>query len=333
MPRPSRSSWASPPGAAARAGLFAAPAARFTGAAAAGILAVALIAGLVRILPLFLAPGVPLRLAPVLARGIAGVSLETALFVAPPIGWALAASRLVDRGEARALFAIGVRPAQILASGWPAAAGIALAAALAAAVWGREASAPGRIFRDLLAEGRAACASAAPPAVADVPLLGVSWVCVQGRPPRVVGAAPVGSGAFAASALVVSDDLRALEATDLEILLPPGEDRPEARVRAGAASIRGLTPIGRASNLTVAARAFLVAASATALAALAGAVALGASIRSRPAAFALGAVGPAAALLVFSALERGPSPPAAYLAVPAAGLAALLGAGAVARRR
>ncbi len=299
-----------------------------------------MVAGLVRVLPLFLSPGVPSRLAPVLARGILAVSLETALFVAPPIGWALAASRLVDRGEARALFAVGARPLAIVAAGWPAALGVALAAALAASAWGREASAPGRVFRDLLAEGRAACttsATGAAPVVVDLPLLGLSWICTGGRAPRIVGPAPVGSGAFAASALVVSDDLRALDASDLEILLSPAEGRPEARIRAAAASIHGLTPLGRASNLSVAGRAFLVAASATVLAALAGGLALVGSIRSRPAAFALGVVGPLAALLVFSALERGPAPGIAYLAVPAAGLAALLvaakGASTFAARR
>jgi hypothetical protein len=284
------------------------------------------------VVPLFLAAGVPLRLAPVLARGIAGVSLETALFVAPPIGWALAASRLVDRGEARALFAVGVRPLQILASGWPAAAGVAVAAALAGAVWGEEASAPGLVFQRLLSEGRAGCAAATKPAVADVPLLGVSWVCLPGEPPRVVGPAPVGAGAFAAGGISVSADLRAVEATDLEILVPAAEGRPEARIRSGVASIRGLVPVGRASNLSPMARAFLLGVSATALAAVAGGLALVASVRNRAGAFALGAAGPGAALLVFSALERGPSPLAAYLGVPGAGLAALLAAGRLASR-
>ncbi len=312
--------------------LFAAPAARLAAAVAAGILAVSLIAGTVRVLPLLLAPGVPLRLAPVLARGVAAVSLETALFLAPPIAWALAASRLVERGEARALFAIGVRPLRVIASGWPAALGIAAAAALAAAVWGREAVAPGRALRDLLAEARAACAAAPPPAVADVPLLGVSWVCLAGEPPRVVGQAPVGAGAFSATSIEVSDDLRTLQAAELELVIPAAPGRPEGRIHAVTASIRGLSPIGPTSNLAPAARALLLALSATALAAMAGSASLAAGIRDRPAAFALGAVGPAAALLVFSALERSPSPPATYLAVPAAGLAALLAAFAVARR-
>jgi len=148
----------------------------------------------------------------------------------------------------------------------------------------------------------------------------------------VVGPAPVGGGAFAARAVVVSDDLRALEATDLDLVVPGSGERPEARVHAGAASIRGLAPLGRASNLGAGARAILLAITATALAALAGGLSLARAVRSRAAALALGAVGPAAALLVFSALERAPSSPLAYASVPVAGLAALFLAGAIARR-
>jgi hypothetical protein len=316
--------------------LFAAPVARLTAAAGGGILAVSLVAGAVRALPVLLAPRVPLRLALVLVRGIAAVSLETALFVAPAIAWALTSSRLVDRGEARALFALGVRPLRIVAAGWPAALGVALAAALAAATWGREAAAPGRAVRELLAGARAACVDAPPPAVADVPLLGVSWVCFAGEPPRVVGGVGAGHAALAGTGLEVPDDLRALEIVDLELVLPRTDGAPEARVHAATARIQGLEPPGRASNLAPVARAILLAGSASLLAAAAGAVVLAASIRSRAAALALGASGPAAALLVFSALERAPSRPGAYLAVPAAGLAALLmglAGGAWARRR
>ena len=115
------------------AAILALPAARLGVAIAAGVLAVALLAGGIRVLPLLLAPGVPLRLAPVLARGVLGVALETALFVAPPIAWALATARLVERGEARALFASGVAPWTIVASTWPATLAVALAATLATA--------------------------------------------------------------------------------------------------------------------------------------------------------------------------------------------------------
>lgn len=312
--------------------LFAAPAARLTATVAGGVLAVALLAGAVRVLPLLLAPGVPLRLAPVLARGVAAVALEAALFVAPPIGWALAAARLVERGEARALFAAGVSPLGVVARGWPAALGVIAAAAIAAGLWGREARAPGRAVRDMLAESRAACAAAPPPASAEVPLLGISWVCLRGEAPRAIGPAP-GRGAFAASAITIADDLASLDADDLTIVLSPAPGGGEARLHAARASIRGLTPIGRASNLSVGARVLVLAFSAAALAAFAAALALRGALQGRVAAAALGAAGPAAALLVFSTLERAPSSPLVYAAAPAAGFAAMALAAALARLR
>jgi hypothetical protein len=318
--------------------LFAAPAARLTALVAAGVLAVALLAGAVRVLPLILASGVPLGIAPVLARGVLAVALEAALFVAPPIGWALAAARLDERGEARALFAAGVSPIGIVARGWPAAVGVVVAAGLAAGMWGREARAPGRAVRDLLAEARAACVAAPPPAAADVPLLGISWICLPGEAPVAVGLAPVrpagadtaAGGAFAAAAITISDDLASLDAADLTIVLPAVASGSEARLHAAAASIRGLSPIGRASNLSVRARVLVLSLSAAVLAA---AAALSALLRAggRVVAAGLGAVGPAAALLVFSSLERAPASPWAYAAVPAAGLAALAATAALVR--
>jgi hypothetical protein len=347
------------PGAAplslAFARILALPAARLTAVIAGGVLAVALLAGAVRLLPFLLAPGVPLRLAPVLARGLVGVSLETALFVAPPIAWALSASRLVERGEARALFAVGVRPLGIVASTFPAALVVGIAAGLAAASWGREAAAPGRLVRDLLAEAHDGCRGAITPRAIDVPLVDVSWVCLPGEPPRAVGAAPFGASAqggrpaaetataFAARSIEVSDDLRSIEASDLALVLPlpepeatpPGASPARAalstaggvRLRAAKATIHGVPPIGRASNLSAASRALLLGASAIGLATAAAARVLLASIRSRARALAIGAAGPAAALMAFSSLERGPAPRLAYAALPLAGLAALLAAG------
>ena len=83
-------------------------AARAAGLAAAAIMGVATLAGLVRVLPWIVAPNVPLRVALPFAQALFAVGLETTLLCAPPIGWALAASTLVERGEARALFAIGL---------------------------------------------------------------------------------------------------------------------------------------------------------------------------------------------------------------------------------
>jgi hypothetical protein len=314
------------------AAILAWPAARLGGAIAAGVLAVSLLAGAIRVLPLLLAPAVPLGLAPVLARGVLGVSLETALFVAPPIAWALATARLVERGEARALFAGGTGPGKIVASTWPAALAVALASALAAASWGREASAPGRLVRDLLDEARAACSAAAPPATIDVPLVGLAWVCLPGEAPRLVGAAPfvaprggAEAAVFSATALVVSDDLRGLEARGLTLALPGSGSDPGAgpRLHVGEATIHGVTPIGRASNLGVAGRALLLGASAVVMAAFAAAATLRGAIQSRVRALALGTAGPAAALLTFSSLERAPTSHFLYATAPLAGILAM----------
>lgn len=324
------------------AAILALPAARLGVAIAAGVLAVALLAGGIRVLPLLLAAGVPLRLAPVLARGVLGVALETALFVAPPIAWALATARLVERGEARALFASGVAPWRIVASTWPAALAVALASTLAAASWGREASAPGRLVRDLLGEAREACTVAAKPAAIDVPLVGLAWVCLAGEAPRLVGAAQLtpeqgGSAApvFSATTLEVSDDLRELTARDLTLALPGSGPDPGAgsRLHVSEAALRGVTPIGRASNLGVAARALLLGASAVLMAALAAASTLRGAIKSRVRALALGAAGPAAALLTFSSLERAAISPFVYAAMPLAGIFAMATLASIFARR
>jgi hypothetical protein len=311
--------------------VFAGPAARATLAIAAGVLGVALLAGAVRLLPILLAPGVPLRLWPVLGRSALAVALEAALFVSPPLGFALAAARLVERGEARALFALGVSPLGLVGRSAPALLAAALAAALAAGLWGREAHAPGRAARDLLDQARVACLAAPPPAVAEVPVLGVTWVCLPGEPPRAVGPLPP-AGAFAAASITLADDLAALAARDLDLVLPAAADRGAAHLHAASASIRGLAPLGRPSNLTPAARVLVLAFTAPLLAAVAALLLLRAA-QGRVAAAVVGASGPAASLLAFSALERGPTAPFAYLAVPVAGLAALTLAAALARRR
>jgi hypothetical protein len=322
--------------------VLALPALRLTGIVAALVLALGLFAGAVRVLPILLASALPLRLAAPLARGVLGMSLETALFVAPPLAWALAASALIERGEARALSAIGVRPARIVASAWPAALVVALAAGLAGISWGREAVAPGRLVRDLVAGARAACAEAsgasgksaanALPVAVDVPSLGFSWVCFPGAEPRILGPAPFGAPRSAAavvlsaSAIDLSDDLRAIRLLDATLSMPPSAPSPlaSARLRASEVAITGLAPIGRASNIGVLARALLLSASAASIAALAAGIVLTRSVRSRARALAVGLAGPAAALMVFASLERAPAPPFAYVTVPIAGLCALL---------
>ena len=324
--------------------VLALPALRLTGLVAALVLALGLFAGAVRVLPILLASALPLGLLFPLARGVLGMSLEAALFVAPPLAWALAAAALVERGEARALSAIGIRPSRIVASAWPAALVIAAAAGVAGLSWGREAVAPGRLVRELVSGARAACeeasaarspgsgaAKGAPiaPIAVDIPSLGFSWVCFPGAEPRILGPAPLGAprsaAVLSASAIDLSDDLRAIRLKDATLSMPPAAPSPlaSARLHAAEVAITGLAPIGRASNICVALRALLLSASAAAIASLAAGIVLTRSIRSRPRALAVGLVGPAAALMVFSSLERSPAPPFAYITVPIAGLCAL----------
>jgi hypothetical protein len=311
--------------------LLSRPAARATASIGALVMAVSLVAGGLRVLPWILAQGVPLGVAPALGRGAVVVSLEIACFVAPPIGFAIAAAQAVERGELRALYAIGARPLRVLASLSALALAASMAAGLAAASWGAEAAAPARLVRTLLTDARSACARDRGPArTAEVPLVNVTWICFPGEDPRVVGTAPLGRrpSLFAARALDVSDDQRRLEATDLTILVPqPAVERGVsgglARVHVSRATIRGLPALFRGSNLPVAVRAGLLGLSAGALAAFAAYGTIASNLGNRAGAAALGAAGPSAALLVFSALERAPAPVVASAAVPAAGLAAV----------
>src|SRR5437660_175150 len=75
-----------------------------------GLAVAALFAGAVRILPWVLDPSVPMRVALPFARGVAELAIEAAILVGWPIGWALAAHRFAERGEARAMMLLGESP-------------------------------------------------------------------------------------------------------------------------------------------------------------------------------------------------------------------------------
>jgi hypothetical protein len=288
------------------------------------VLAVAIVAGLVRVLPWLAAPAVPARVILPFARGLLAMGLETALLAAPPVGWAFAAAVLVERGEARALFAAGMSPAAVVRTTIVPAAFFAALAAVAALAWGTEAAAPGRLARDLLAESRRSCASAAAAGAVEVPVVGVTWLCSPSEPPRVVGSLPGGAhGTFTALDLRVSDDLRAIELTDMKIMF---DAALPVHVHAKAAGVTGLSPWGRASNLRPSARALLLSLTGAGLALLVALIVLRLGHSSRIAALVLGGAGPAAALMAFSALERQAIGPWAYVAVPFAAVFAVMAA-------
>ncbi|MDC3980110.1 hypothetical protein [Polyangium jinanense] len=306
--------------------LLALPTFRDGSLVAALVTSVSLLAGLVRSMPLLLAPSVPVRLGLPFARAALAVSLEVALVLAPSLGAALSAARFVDRGEARAVFALGASPRSLVASALPVWLLAFVLSALASLAWGIEAEAPGRLASRLLADARAACVDGAArdprtPHAATVPIAEATWICLPGEPPRLVMTPSLlGGSALAARSIELSADTASLEADDLVLALPSNETTGPMTVRVARASVRGLLPLGRPSNLRAPVRAVLLGATSAASALLASLVVLVSSMGSRALALFVGLSGPALALLVLSALEREKSPLFAYGLVPALGL-------------
>jgi hypothetical protein len=301
-------------------------AAKATALVALSILAVATLAGAIRVLPWIVAPNVPLRVALPFARALFAVGLETTLLCAPPIGWALACATLVERGEARALFATGLGPARVVRATTLPALGFAALAALSALAWGTEAAAPGRLARSLVEQSRRACAGEVAPRAAYIPFVGVTWLCFEQKEPRLSGTLPGGGGTFTAADLAISDDLRSLDFGDMRLAFG---DAGDVRVTARRAHVTGLSPWGRASNLRPALRAVLLSGAGAAFAFLASLFVLSRSIANRFASLVVGAAGPAAALLAMSRLEQSDHGAWAYAWVPIAGVAALAAVAAV----
>jgi hypothetical protein len=292
------------------------------------IVGLVILAGTVRVLPWLVAPHVPFRVALPFARALFAVGLEATLLAAPPIGWAFCAAALVERGEARALFATGTSPAGIVRTTLVAAVGFAVLTALASLVAGTEAAAPGRLARALVIESKQSCGeNAVSERSAYVPFVGLTWLCFSDAPPRLVGQLPTGGGSFSARDLSISDDLRSLELSDLRLMV--GE-KGTVTVRAAEAHVRGLAPWGRGSNLSALQRALLLSLTGGAMALLSAGVVLARSIAHRLFSLLIGGAGPVASLVVMSRLEQGDHAPATYLFVPAAGLVCVLGAAALA---
>lgn len=301
--------------AASRHGLF----------ASAVVLAIALAAGAIRLLPWLLSREVPLRVAWPFAQALAAVAVETAFFVGLPVGFALAAAQLVERGEARALLALGASPARITLGALAHALLLGALAFAGAVGFDADASVPGRFARQLVEQGRASCAGAREPRTALVPLVDVTWLCFPGAPPRVVGTLPgFGERAwFSATQLEPSDDLRSLSLEDLRIVTRKSGATPELRLHVARARVSGLAPWGRPSKIAVAPRAGLLVATALALALLSVWVVVRRSRDSRVAALLFGGAPALAALSALHAIDKGPLPAPAYALVVGAALAAL----------
>ena len=274
------------------------------------VLVAALVGAAVRLLPWVLDPTIPWATLAPFARSLLAVAVEAAILTGWPVGWALAASRLVERGEAGVLASVGEAPGQTVSRLLPQAALFVAVLGVTSAALGRDAAAPGRIVRALIDEGRSACvqeSDRAVPATHSVPFVAATWICTPGAP-RLVGRAPLGGVVFTASGARVSDDLRRIDLDDARLALPASMKSEGAltfRIHVGTLTLRGLAPWAQASSVPPALRAVVVTASG--LAAASAAVLALLKLRRRRigsvAAVAIGASGPLAALGALRGLE------------------------------
>lgn len=307
---------------------------RDAASAVAILLAVAAAAGLIRLLPWLLAPEVPLHVAVPFARALGASATETAFLIGLPLGFAWAAVGAVEHGEVRTMAALGVSPLRLVLLQSPHAVLAALVSVGAALGWGGSADVPGRFAAQLVAQGRQSCESAAKPRSALVPLVGVTWLCFPGAPPRVTGPLPKTDGAvwFSASSLEPSDDLREVALTDLRVTTRPDASRRQVDLRVRSGVVRGLPGWGRSPNLSAAARALLL--SLTALLLSLGAVHMvcRAALRQRWQAILAGGLPAVGAFVLLHRLDASSSGPLTYVAVPALGAVVVPLMAAAARR-
>lgn len=303
-----------------------APAALRSAALASAVLAaLALAAGGVRLLPWVFDPSVPWRVAAPFARGLASLALEAAILVGWPVGWALACVRALESGEARALQALGERPSRTVARLAPQACVFAAVLAAVALVWGRDASEPGRVATELIAESRTSCARASAPTTYAVPFTDLTWLCVPGASPRLVGGGGAttgfGDAMFTATGARIAGDFRGIDLDDASLSLPT---HPTTNVRVGALHLRGLAPWSHASTLAPAWRALVSVSSGLGAAAFAAYFALRRAYKSRLVAIAVGAAGALSDLGVVRLLERSDARAPFYVAAPLASVAATI---------
>ncbi len=277
-----------------------------------GLAAAALFAGAVRILPWVLDPSVPMRVALPFARGVAELAVEAALLVGWPLGWALAAHRFAERGEARALMLLGESPEQTMLAQWRSGLPLAAILAFASAMGASDASAPGRMAQDLVSQGRAACANVTKPSTYAIPFIDATWLCAADQPPRLYGTGPgsLHSVVFTAKDARIAGDMRRIELDDARFSFQ-GAD-----VHVNEVAIHGMSPWTHASNVPPSSRAIVVVLSAALAALVAMHAALTRLAHGTFATIAVAVAGPLAALGLMRAFERADAPAAVYFVTP-----------------
>ncbi len=287
-----------------------------------GASAVALSAGVVRVLPWVLEPDVPWRVALPFARSLAAVALEAAILVGFPIGFALACARFANRGEARVLELLGERPTRTALRLMPQAVAFALVIALSSALGGADASAPGNVATHLIEEGQSSCARADHKTTYSVPLVGVTWLCAPNTTPRVYGHGPASMSkvSFTAESAHIAGDMRRIDLHEATLMIGNTADAPHARLH--AFTLRGLSPWATASTLPPWMRAVVMSSSAIACAMIAAWATLRRLARSPLSSIVVGAAGSLAALGAVRAMERADAHTGYFWLVPVIAMAA-----------
>jgi hypothetical protein len=294
----------------------------------------ALGAGAVRLLPWLMARDVPVEVTVEFAKGLAAVALETAVFIGTPLGASLAAALFIERGEARALFALGVSPLELVRTGLPLLGAWAALLLMLSMGWQPDRSRPGHGVNQLIAGARKSCEGAIEPRSAAVPMLNVVWLCFPGGTPRAAGPLPGSSGRawFTAERLTVTPSLDALVLRELRVSAsstakPAATLDPDLRLHARTARISTAVGWAQPRRVNLAFRTAIAAVTAASLGGVLAWLVLRQGAANRVLAAALGAGASAAGLSILQALDRLQAHESDYLLVPVAaiGLAILAG--------
>lgn len=269
----------------------------------AALFLVAAAGAAVRLLPWLLAPGVPFAVAVPFARALATRALEIAMLIGMPVGFGIAGARFVDRGEARALHAIGVSPARMILQIIPAAVALALSYV---AIGGAPYESPGRFATALVQEGRDTCARVSDKRAVEVPLVGVTWLCFPTARPVVTGRVPGMSAGtwFTATTLSPNDDLTRIDLSELRVAMRAQHGIGPFNIHAHSATIAGLPAWGRPSTLRPYTRAALIAATAVLVALVAAFAVLHAALASRLASAVAAGTASLLALSIIGAVDK-----------------------------
>lgn len=247
-----------------------------------------------------------------LVRPLLAAGLELSLLVSLPIAAAFGASPLASESLPRSAGRV-VPPLVCVALTL-----LAVTVAGATALESLERT-PGGEVNELLALARKECVSRAPSQVA-VPLVGMSWSCERGEPPRVTAKSAKGNGAIAAATVALSDDLRAASFErmqgDVDI------SNVHLTLHVARAHVRGLPGWGRPRSHSFGARLGLLGTSAFATALLV--IMLGARLAwlgrlGRP---FVGVCASLALWLMVRQIDRSEYGLVRYLLLPCAGLVA-----------